>query len=73
MNVMIASQLTIILLSFYFIFRALMKMPKPVMITMWSIIGVLIIAIIITGVYFPENLLSLQEKLEGFKNTIQGS
>lgn len=72
MSITIASQLIIILLSLYFIFRALRKMPKPIMITVWSIIGILTVAIFIAGFYYPEKLMQINESVEGFKDRIQG-
>lgn len=72
MNGAMASQLVIIILSFYFIVRALSKMPKPIAYTVYGFIAVSTIAIFIMGFYYPETLQQWVDTVEGWQESLRG-
>lgn len=67
MNILIGSQVIIILLSLYFIVRTLRKMPKKISYVMYGFLVTATITIFFMSFYYPETLTEWVDTLKGWQ------
>lgn len=73
MSMAITSQVIIILLSLYFIVRALRKMPKAISYSVYGFMLVTTATIFFMGFYYPETLQQFNDTLLGWQEKLRMS